>query len=216
MTRYDGDPFSDFGPNPFDTDYRTLSESRDMFESEWSVWLEEPIYPVIVNDLLSMNPEWIRKFGIPSTNNHDLDRSAASRSAIVSINLNTMIAYKQDGLSINVPLEHRDNIREMHKALTGYLMDWCYEIENNPSAWVGEYTGYLKAMNELNADLYRAMLAHDHDVDINIAKANLGLQITDMGGYMTEQRERDRPTYEIKYGEISRMLRERSELERSD
>lgn len=213
--KYDDDYFSDWGENQHDCDWRKNALEDDMFSSEYGHLLSQGGWMIVVNDLLSMDPDYIRKFGIPVTGNRREDMRAENRSAYIGVSINAIAGYILDGLSIKILEEDHDQLPMMHDIITGYLREWVDYIENDPASIVGEYSDYLKALDMLNRYIFELLTLADKESNVKQAEKRFGLTITDFGGYNESQRSVTRLDYEDKFGRFSKIIRNRIERERT-
>lgn len=134
------------------------------------IWKD--LYAVYVPDFVTMNTDYIRKFGVPSSGNRDVDKMMATNTTYVKIPIIKILEYFDNGVEVQIPV--RADMISMHKSIEDYLTEWRehikYEINLNPN----EHKTLLLSLEKLSKLIYDK--AYPKEVlDAPITAASFGL-----------------------------------------
>ena len=77
---------------------------------------------VLIPDQLTMNPEYIRRFGVHITGNKKIDASRINEFVMVKIPIIKILEYFLEGLEVQIP--KREDMLSIHEDIEAYLNEW--------------------------------------------------------------------------------------------
>lgn len=143
------------------------------FHSDFAPKIWEDLYNAYVPDFVTMDREYIRRFGVPSSGNRDVDKMMSNSSSFVKIPIIKILEHFENGIDVQIP--SRADLIAIHKAIEKYLEEWRqhlkYDINLDRTANKALVLG-LEKLSKLIFDK-----AHPREVmdDILIGK-KIGLQ----------------------------------------
>lgn len=179
------------------------------FPSQYAYSIRENIYQCLIPDEATLDPEYIRIYGVHSTGFKDADQQLANRQSRVMITIPTMLSYYLSGIDITIVEE--EDIIDIHRLITGYLDEWRYHLENDVNIRVTEYADMLRGFEEFNEELYN-MLTHEEFEETKPKAPDFFVSPLDISGRINETRY-NRPTYRDQYGSMLTTIRDREKFE---
>lgn len=178
------------------------------FDSHYAHKLSDNLYLCYVPDEATLDVDYIRTFGVPSTGFKDADEQLSSRKAKVMLNVSSILTYFMDGIDITIPND--DDIIEMHKNITGYLDEWREHLRTDINIRVTEYSEFLRGLEELNEALY-GMIESDEYKELTEPKPEFYVP----SFRLDRPKEEDVkiPSYRDKYDTMINVIRDREAFE---
>lgn len=92
------------------------------FKSNYSDRIWGSLYKVYIPDYSTLNPDYIRKFGVHVTQDKEIDAMIKTNFTMVMIDVATILGYFNQGTEIQIP--SREDMIKMHKDIELYLSEW--------------------------------------------------------------------------------------------
>lgn len=118
------------------------------FQSEFAERIWEDLYAVYVPDFVTMNRDYIRKFGVPSSGNREVDKMMSTNLMYVRIPIIKILEYYDNGLEIQIPA--REDMITIHKNIEKYLTEWKDHIKYDININRVEHKTLLLALEKLS------------------------------------------------------------------
>lgn len=93
-----------------------------MFKSEHAPKIWDNLYTVYIPDQVTLDPEYIKRFGIYITQNKQIDKILENNFILVKIPISKILEYFDMGIEIQIP--NREDMITMHKHIELYLGEW--------------------------------------------------------------------------------------------
>lgn len=97
------------------------------FQSNYATAIWEDLYNVYIPDFLTMNRDYIRTFGVPSSGNREVDKMMSSNMTFVKIPIIKILEYFDNGIDVQIP--SRADMIAMHKCIERYLGEWYNHLK---------------------------------------------------------------------------------------
>lgn len=130
-----------------------------LFASTYAKHITKTLYSVKIPDILSMNPEYLKKMGYGITGNRVEDAWMKNRECQVMIPISNIAEYLDAGIQVKI-LDHADMI-EMYKNISGYLGEWRQYLQSPVNVYVGGMEDILRSLDRLNRLLYDQLTKED-------------------------------------------------------
>lgn len=114
------------------------------------IW--EDLYAVYVPDFVTMNRDYIRKFGVPSSGNKEVDKMMATNLSYVKIPIIKILEYFDNGYEVQIP--SRQDMIAIHKHIEDYLSEWRDHIKYDINLNRMEHKGLLIGLERLSKLIY--------------------------------------------------------------
>ena len=154
------------------------------------------LYTVSIPDLLTQNPDYIKKIGYPSTGNKTIDEGLKNTMVTVMIPVIKIAEYYNDGIAVAMP--SRKDMLEMYSSITSYLNEWLDYSKNsiNSETDIVSNKSTINILEKLAKELHSR--ARDKELITTLfGDRKLGFGITtDYQRLTEEQRDNPRPDYE--------------------
>lgn len=92
------------------------------FPSKYATKIWDTLYTVYIPDQLTLNKDYIRKFGVHITQNKQIDEMLKTNFVLVKIPIIKILEYFLEGIEIQIP--SREDMIQMHKDIENYLTEW--------------------------------------------------------------------------------------------
>lgn len=93
------------------------------FYSEHADRIWEDLYTVCIPDAITMNPDYVKKFGVGLSGHEKHDRDFLNHYVTVKIPIIEIMQYFEEGIIVQVP--SRDDMILIHKNIDLYLTEWA-------------------------------------------------------------------------------------------
>lgn len=122
------------------------------FQSTFADRIWEDLYAVYAPDFVTMNSDYIRKFGVPSSGNKDVDKMMASNLSYVRIPIIRILEYFENGVEVQIP--SRVDMIAIHKAIENYLSEWREHIKYDINLDRGKHKSLLLGLEKLSKRIF--------------------------------------------------------------
>lgn len=92
------------------------------FASEHAPKIWNNLYTVYVPEQLTLDPEYIRRFGTHVTQNKQVDKMLETNLTMVKIPIIQILDYFDRGIEVQIP--SREDMIQIHKHIELYLAEW--------------------------------------------------------------------------------------------
>jgi hypothetical protein len=92
------------------------------FNSVYAPRIWDDLYTVLIPDILTQNPDYLRKFGVTVTGNKAFDATISTNHTTVKIPIIKILEYFLQGHCIQIP--SRQDMINIHKNIENYLQEW--------------------------------------------------------------------------------------------
>lgn len=130
------------------------------FHSVHSDRIWEDLYAVYAPDFVTMNREYIRKFGVPSSGYEPVDRMMATNLSYVKIPIIKILEYYENGMEVQIP--SRDDMIAIHKHIENYLSEWRDHIRYDINLNKHQHKALLLSLERLSRRIFEK--AHPSEV----------------------------------------------------
>lgn len=122
------------------------------FHSLYADRIWEDLYDAMVPDFVTMDREFIRKFGVPSSGNKDVDKMMSSNTTFVKIPIIRILEYFENGIDLQIPA--RKDMIAIHKAIENYLDEWRDHIRYDINLDKSKHKELLLSLERLSKLIY--------------------------------------------------------------
>lgn len=122
------------------------------FHSLYANGIWEDLYDAMVPDFITMDRDYIRKFGVPSSGNRDVDKMMSNNVTFVKIPIIRMLEYFENGVEVQIP--SRKDMIAIHKAIENYLGEWREHIRYEINLDRGKHKELLLSLERLSKLIY--------------------------------------------------------------
>ena len=164
------------------------------------IW--DDLYTALIPDQLTLNPEYIRIFGIRSSGDKNIDTMMSTNLTTVKIPIIKILEYFDNGITVEIP--KRESMLEIHKNIELYLGEWRHHIETAVNNDLDQYKELVLGLEKLSKHIYGK--ASDKEVVVNpMLKTKFGL-LHPLAQQKLEQEKVTKPDYQG----ISTLIRQRT------
>lgn len=100
-----------------------------VFPSKYATHIWDTLYTVYIPDQLTLNKDYIRRFGVYITQNKQIDEMLKTNFVMVKIPIIKILEYFLDGIEIQIP--SREDMIQIHKHIEAYLSEWREHIRTS-------------------------------------------------------------------------------------
>jgi len=143
-----------------------------VFPSRYATLIWDRLYLVNVPDVLTQNPEYIKRFGVRITGNKDIDKDTALRPTTVMIPIINILDYFLEGVQVSIP--NRKDMIEIHKSIENYLQEWREHITYSINTSHEEYKELIISLEKLSKYIYDRS-TYMESVDNKLKQIKLGM-----------------------------------------
>lgn len=138
------------------------------FQSTYAERIWEDLYAVYAPDFVTMNSDYIRKFGVPSSGDKNIDKMMSSNLSYVKIPIIRILEYFENGIEVQIP--SRADMIAIHKAIENYLSEWREHIKYDINLDKGKHKVLLLGLEKLSRLIFDK--AHPREVLDELVKIN--------------------------------------------
>ena len=160
------------------------------FHSQYASAIWEDLYNALVPDFVTINRDYIRKFGVPSSGNKQIDKMMSSNVTFVKIPIIKMLEYFENGIDVQIP--SRVDMLSIHKSIENYLSEWRQHLKYDINLDRGKHKDLLLGLERLSMLIYGKANAAEV-IDPLLLKGTIGLQSPMVR--LKEQKELTKPDY---------------------
>lgn len=162
------------------------------FQSQYADRIWEDLYAVYAPDFVTMNRDYIRKFGVPSSGDKEVDKMMATNLSYVRIPIIRILEYFDNGVDVQIP--SRKDLIAIHKHIENYLGEWRDHIKYDINLDRSKNKELLLGLERLSKLIFDK--AHPREVmDQILAPKQFGL-VNAMQRGREDTREPIKPDYE--------------------
>lgn len=164
------------------------------FPSQFAKHIWDDLYTCLIPDNLTINADYIRKFGVYSTGDKKYDKILENTFTTVKIPIIQILEYYLNGIEIQIP--SRDDLIKIHKNIELYLEEWRQHIKYDINLDVTSNKELLIGLEKLSKLIYNK--ANPREIIDNLfiqKKVNVGL-INPLQQHIEETKEIKKPNYE--------------------
>ena len=134
------------------------------FQSQYAdrIW-NEP-FEVSIPDVLTMNRDYIRKFGVHVTGKKDIDSKITKNFTNVMIPIIKIAEYFDDGIEVRI--HGRENLVKIFNLLNGYLDEWANYAKYSINASIDSNRELLAVLDKLTKIIYNKLDSTEYYVSI--------------------------------------------------
>lgn len=123
------------------------------FHSQYQHLIWESLYIVGVPDQLTMNPDYIKKFGVATTGDKNIDKMLSTNYTTVMIPISKILEYFVNG--IEVQIYKREDMIQIHKDIELYLQEWREHLRYDINLHVSDYQkNLILSIEKLSKHIY--------------------------------------------------------------
>lgn len=172
------------------------------FVSNYSDRLWNAIYRADIPDQLSLDPEYIRIFGVHITGDRQSDETLKTMFTTVMITPIQMIDYFEKGLEIRI--HNREDMIKIHKDIELYLNEWREHIKYDINLNIEEHKTLILSLEKFSKTIY-TKAKNVEIIDNLFTKKKIGLV-----NPLEALTERTKPTARPDYEGISKLVRSKT------
>lgn len=161
------------------------------------------LYTVLIPDHLTLNAEYVRRFGTHSTGNKRYDHMVSTNFTTVKIPIASILAYFEDGAEIQIP--SREDMLQMHKDIELYLQEWKDHIKYDINSSLQEHKKMILSLEKLSKTLYEKARGREL-VNTLFSKKDIGLVLNPLQRHLEATKPVEKPDYEG----ISKLVRSKN------
>jgi len=172
------------------------------FNSSSAKLLWDNLYTVYIPEQVTLNPEYIRRFGTYVTQNRRVDDMLKTNLTMVKIPIIDILGYYDQGIEIQIP--SREDMVLMHKHIELYLGEWKEYLRISIHAGMDaqRHKDLITALEKLSKHIYEK--CNPREVIDNLLLSNkikIGLL-----NPLQEYEERNKPITKPDYVGIGRLI----------
>ncbi len=160
------------------------------------------IYRADIPDQLSLDPEYVRIFGIHTTGCKESDNTLKTLFTTVMITPIQMIDYYEKGLEIRI--HNREDMIKIHKDIELYLDEWREHIKYDINLNISEHKDLIVSLEKFSKNIYNKA-RNTEIIDNLFTKKRIGLV-----NPLTEMQEKNNPANRPDYEGISSLVRSKT------
>ena len=143
------------------------------FPSQHADRIWEDLYNALIPDFVTMNRDYIRRFGVPSSGNKEIDKMMSSNVTFVKIPIIKILEYFENGIDVQIP--SRADMIAIHKNIELYLDEWRKHLVYDINLDRGRHKDLLLSLEKLSKLIFDK--AHPKEVvDRTLQSKGFGLQ----------------------------------------
>lgn len=161
------------------------------FHSVYAGQIWEDLYNAYVPDFVTMNRDYIRKFGVPSSGNKDVDKMMSTNLTFVKIPIIKILEHYDNGIVVEIP--SRQDMIAMHKAIEVYLQEWRDHLTYDLNSDKQEHKTLILGLEKLSKLIFDK--AYPREVmDTILSEKKFGL-LNVKGRQLEQAKEYIKPDY---------------------
>lgn len=149
------------------------------FPSNYSHLIWDKLYTVLIPDSVTLNSEYIRRFGVHVTNDRKINEGLVNATTTVMLPVIKIVEYYSSGLTVQVP--NREDMLQMHKDLEKYLQEWREHITYSINSSHEQHKELLNTLSKFSKYIYEKASAREVLLDriqtLKIGRVNKFVEI---------------------------------------
>ncbi len=122
------------------------------FQSEFAPRIWNDLYGVHIPDFVTQNTDYIRKFGVRSSGDKNVDAMMASNTTYVRIPIIKILEYFDNGVEVQIP--SRDDMLTIHKNIEKYLDEWKQHMRYDINSSAVQHKQLILNLEKLSKTIY--------------------------------------------------------------
>jgi hypothetical protein len=122
------------------------------FPSKYAHLIWEKLYTVMIPDNITLDSEYIRRFGVHVTQDRKINEGLVNSYTTVMLPVIKIVEYYASGFTVQVP--SRDDMLQMHKDLEKYLQEWREHITYSINTSHEAHKELLSTLNRFSKYIY--------------------------------------------------------------
>lgn len=122
------------------------------FYSQHAGGIWDDLYTVLIPEQVTMNRDFVKKFGVYTSGNKEIDKMMASNYTTVRIPIIKIVEYFEDGVPVEIP--SREDMVTMHKKIELYLEEWRDYIRKSFHGDPSEHKNLIMNLERLSKHIY--------------------------------------------------------------
>lgn len=176
------------------------------FQSEFAPRIWDDLYGVYISDFITMNTDYIRKFGVRSTGDKKIDGMMSDNLTYVKIPIIKILEYFDNGVEVQIPV--REDMLAIHKNIEKYLDEWRSHIRFDINSSTSQNKQLLLNLEKLSKTIFDKAKGKELVNNLFPAK-NFGVM-----NPLARQEQINKEIKKPDYNGISELLRGKQKLER--
>lgn len=161
------------------------------FSSQYADRIWNKLYKVKIPDQASLSPEYIRRYGVYTSDIPEIKQMMETNFIDVMIPVSKILEYYMDGLEIQIPC--REDMITMHKDIELYLAEWRYHLKMEINVSTDKSKDLLLALERLSKYIYEKAKPREV-IDNLFVKKQFGL-MSPIQASIDERKEVSKPDY---------------------
>lgn len=162
------------------------------FRSEHAKLIWDKLHTVLIPDLLTQQPEYLRIFGNHTTGDKEADTGLSDIFITVMIPVARILEYFEDGIEVQIP--SRETMIEIHKDIELYLLEWESRIKYDINLNVEKNKQMILGLERLSKYIYQKAKPNELIDNLFMAK-KIGIT-SPMDMIKDKQQEKVKPDYQ--------------------
>jgi len=158
------------------------------------IW--DSLYTVYIPEQLTLQPEYIKRFGVHITQNKTVDEMLKTNLILVKITIATILQYYNQGIEVQIP--SREDMIKMHKDIEAYLSEWKDYLRNSIHANIDIENNkeLITSLEKLSKYIYEKATSFELLDNLYLKKNNpLGI-INPLQRHTEQNKQTVKPDYE--------------------
>lgn len=155
------------------------------------IW--DKLYTVLIPDQLTLNKDYLSKFGTHITGVRQVDSMLSTNLTTVKIPVIRILEYYEEGYLIQIP--SREDMLTMHKDIESYLSEWRDHIKYDINLSLSQNRELLLSLEKLSRYLYDKAKPSEL-IDNLFTKNTLGMVINPLQQIEAARKVPNKPDYE--------------------
>lgn len=161
------------------------------FYSKHASGIWDDLYTVMVPDQVTLNPDYVRKFGVHISGNKEVDAMLSNSYTTVKIPIADILNYFDEGVQVQIP--DRADMIAMHKAIEAYLSEWYEHVKYSINHQGDKHKAMLLNLEKLSKHIYAKAYASEVVQDV---MAGISLGLPNPLAILAPKREMSKPNYQ--------------------
>ena len=129
------------------------------FASKYAPLIWNRLFTVKVPDIVTMNPEYIKKFGVYISGDREVDEIMTNNLVMVKISIAKIVEYYEDGVQVQIP--SREDMITIHKNIELYLGEWKEYLSTSINLNVNTHKGFILLLEKLSKEIYNKISSRE-------------------------------------------------------
>jgi len=122
------------------------------FPSRYQHLIWNKLYRAMIPDQLTLDPTYIKRFGVHVTGDKKFDKVLSSTFTSVMIPISAILEYFETGIEVQIP--SREDLIQIHKDIELYLQEWRDHLQYDINVSVKDNKDLIIALEKLSKHVY--------------------------------------------------------------